>query len=74
MIVTDHFLSPDDLADIGERIRTDQPVQYPEDAVADYIKLFEEGADRASKAYIFGCLATILVVASILVWLFVWGT
>ena len=46
MILTDHFLSVEDLEGLGERIREGLPVNYPEEAVEGYIKLFEEEADR----------------------------
>jgi hypothetical protein len=42
MIVTDHFLSVEDLHGIGERIRSGQSVTYPQDAIDEYAKLFKE--------------------------------
>jgi len=40
MIATDHHLSEEDLEQIGQRIRAGQPVAYPKEAVADYIRLY----------------------------------
>ena len=74
MIATDHFLSHEDLADIGERIRTGQPVHYPEDAVAKLLLEFEEGADKFPKMLVFGGLGlTLLLVVLMVAYFAVWG-
>ena len=69
MIVTDHFLSRSDLDGTSERIRSGQPVTYPQQAVDDYIKMFEENPnmEREAGRFIYGCIAVIatLVVAII---------
>ena len=64
MIVTDHFLSRSDLDGISERIRNGQPVTYPQDAVDDYIKMFEENRnmDREAGRFIYGCFAVVAIV------------
>ena len=73
MIASDHFLSQEDLAGIGERIRTGQPVHYPDDAVAKFVRHFEEGADKFPKMLVFGGLGLILLVALIVAYIAVWG-
>ncbi len=74
MIATDHFLSHEDLEGIGERIRTGQPVHYPDDAVAKFVRQFEEGADKFPKMLVFGGLGlTLLVVVLIVAYILVWG-
>ncbi len=42
MILSDHFLPKEDLEEIAERICNDQPVNYPDDAVKDYVQFFEK--------------------------------
>lgn len=77
MIVTDHFLTRDDLDGIAERIHTGQPVTYPQDAVDDYIKMFDENAnmEREAGRSIFGCFAVVaLVVVAIIVAVFYFAT
>ena len=48
MIVTDHFLSQADLEQIGERIKTGQPVKYPGEAVQEFIRQLEENPNIGS--------------------------
>jgi len=71
MILTDHFLSLDDLDGIGQRIRTGQAVKYPEEALADYVRMFEQGSDRAPKAVFFGCIVAGLALLCLGVYLLV---
>ena len=75
MIVTDHFLSKDDLDGIGERIRNGLPVTYPQDALDDYIKMFEENPNMEAMAgrFAFGCFASaalIVIAIVVAVWYF----
>jgi len=53
MILTDHFLSADDLNGIGLRIQTGLPVNYPEEPVAEYVALFEKEAGNSSRGGFF---------------------
>jgi hypothetical protein len=73
MIVTDHFLSRSDLDGIAERIRNGQPITYPQEAVDDFIKMFEENPNIEGEAgrFIYGCFAVIgLVVIAIVIAVF----
>jgi len=73
MIVTDHFLSRSDLDGIAERIRTGQLVTYPQEAVDDYIKMFEENPNlqREAGRFIYGCFAVVaLVVVAVVIAVF----
>lgn len=70
MVVTDHFLSKSDLDGIGDRIRNGLPVTYPQDAIDDYIKMFEENPNMEAEAgrFILGCFAVVaLIVVAIIV-------
>ena len=76
MILTDHILSIEDLEGLGERIRNGQAVVYPEDTVAEYVRLFEQGADRppwAIKYVRYGCLIVGLLLALVAVYLLFGG-
>lgn len=46
MIVTDHYLSQADLEIIGNRVRDGLPVQFPEEAVQQYLELLEENPGK----------------------------
>ncbi len=69
MIVTDHFLSRSDLDGIAERIRNGQPVTYPQDAVDDYIKMFEDNPiiDREAGRFIYGCFAVVAILVAAII-------
>lgn len=64
MIVTDHILSRSELEQIGRRIQAGLPVDFPEDAVNNYVKLIEEnpGLDKLPARFVVGCIVAILVV------------
>jgi hypothetical protein len=69
MILTDHVLSIEDLEGIGERIRNGQAVTYPEETVAEYVRLFEQGAERPPKALLYSCMIVALLLAFIVAYL-----
>ena len=75
MIVTDHFLPLEDLDGIAERIRTDQPVTFPQDAIDNYVTLFEEQdakKPRRPARYVIGGL--ILAVMLVLIYIICFRT
>lgn len=77
MIVTDHFLSRPDLDGISERIRNGQPVTYPQEAVDDYVKMFEENPnmEREAGRFIYGCFAVVaFVVVAVIAAVFYFAT
>lgn len=73
MILTDHFLSHEDLDGIGDRIQAGLAVSYPEDAIAEYVALFERDADKPSMAMRLGCAAVLLAIVTIVAFLVIRG-
>jgi hypothetical protein len=73
MILTDHFLAETDLDGIGERIRTGLPVNYPEEAVAEYVAMFERGADKLPLFLRIGCVIAILAVVGVVAFVVIRG-
>lgn len=63
MLMSDRHLPIDQLDAIAERIRAGLPVTLPDDAVAWYLELLEEGAPRSSKLPRVG--VAVLVVAAV---------
>jgi hypothetical protein len=76
MVLTDHFLSKEDLAGISERLRNGQPVTYPEDVVQEYIKTFEEnsGIGRMPTGLKLGGIVIVGIIVALAVWLIMRAT
>jgi hypothetical protein len=54
MVLTDHWSPPDELERIGNRMQAGLPVDYPEERVEDYIRLFEKTSPEKLAARRFG--------------------
>jgi hypothetical protein len=71
MVLTDHFLPQQELETISKRIKTSQPVTYPEDTIDEYVKFFEEnpnyGTLTLSKRI--GCIAAVVACIAVIVWI-----
>ena len=73
LMLTDQFLSEEDLRDVSERLKNGQPVDYPQEAIDDYIRVMEEDPDVGSVSLfvkVAGLLAVLGVIACI-IWLIV---
>ena len=72
MIVTDYFLSLEELNSVGADIRAGRTIEYPHEAIDEYIKLFEEqdakNLPEAAK-YIVGAILIAAVIGFIC---FIW--
>jgi hypothetical protein len=72
MVLTDHFLPREELEAIAGRIKSGQPVIYPEEAVKEFIRTFEENPDILKPGYFnIGCSVAIVVIIAALVWIIV---
>ncbi len=69
MIVTDHFLPIEELETVAERIKSGEPVIYPEDTVKQFTQTLEENPDLLKPAFLnVGWLVAIAVAIAALIW------
>jgi hypothetical protein len=69
MIVTDHFLPIEELETVAGRIKSGEPVIYPEDTVKQFIQTLEENPDLLKPASLsLGWLVAIVVAIAALIW------
>jgi hypothetical protein len=57
LMVTDHYLSPEQLHELGERIKTGAPVNFKAEDIASFTKTIQEGkgSDFYTGVYVYGC-------------------
>jgi hypothetical protein len=74
MVLTDHWLPPEELGRIGVRIQSGLPVDYPEEMVEDYIRELEENPPEKLVARRLGGCAMRFGVGAAVATLFWWFT
>ena len=73
MLLTDHFLSETELEKNSERIRTGEPVNYPQDLLDEYIETFEENPDllKFPMSIKIGGISAVFASIFLVVWLII---